>query len=130
MVSDRTKRFRGSRTHGRGKKAGRGAGLRGGRGMAGGHKHKWLHIVKYEPEHFGRYGFKKPPETVIKKKVINVGEITERFPGMSEIDLTSAGYHKLLGGGTISVPLTVRVSESSEKARNKIESAGGKIIEG
>ena len=53
----RTSKFRGSRTHGRGKKAGRGAGKRGGRGNAGLHKHRYITTVKDMPDHFGRRGF-------------------------------------------------------------------------
>src|SRR5438477_64347 len=56
MVS-RTRKLRGSRTHGRGKKHGRGAGGRGGTGNAGLHKHKFKSMIKYDPEHFGRHGF-------------------------------------------------------------------------
>ena len=57
MVS-KTQKFRGSRTHGRGKKAGRGAGKHGGHGNAGLHKHKYIHMLKFDPMHFGRHGFK------------------------------------------------------------------------
>ena len=64
MVS-KTSKYRGGRTHGRGRKAGRGAGLRGGRGNAGLHKHKWISTVKYSPEHFGRRGFKRPQLSLI-----------------------------------------------------------------
>jgi len=56
MVS-RTRKLRGSRTHGRGKKHGRGAGGRGGTGNAGLHKHKFKWMIKYDPEHFGPRGF-------------------------------------------------------------------------
>src|SRR3989454_8864250 len=56
MVS-RTRKLRGSRTHGRGKKHGRGAGGRGGTGMAGLHKHKFKWMIEYDPEHFGPRGF-------------------------------------------------------------------------
>ena len=45
MVS-KTDKYRGSRTHGRGKKAGRGAGKRGGKGNAGLLKHKYISIIK------------------------------------------------------------------------------------
>ena len=44
-----------NRTHGRGKKSGRGAGIHGGRGNAGLHKHKFMHMLKYDPDHFGPY---------------------------------------------------------------------------
>src|SRR5207245_10397107 len=65
MVS-RTRKLRGSRTHGRGKKHGRGAGGRGGTGNAGLHKHKFKWMIKYDPEHFGPRGFfrhAKPRQT-------------------------------------------------------------------
>jgi large subunit ribosomal protein L15 len=128
MVSDRTKHFRGSRTHGRGKKAGRGAGLRGGRGNAGMHKHKWIYTVKYEPDHFGRYGFKRPQGMVKEVKTINVCELSTQFAGQKEVNLTEAGYGKLLGNGSISVAMTVTVAEASEKAKEKLEAAGGKLV--
>lgn len=128
MVSDRTKHFRGTRTHGRGKKAGRGAGLRGGRGNAGMHKHKWIYTVKYEPDHFGRYGFKRPQGTVEEKKTINVGDLALKFTGQNEVNLTEAGYGKLLGGGAVSAPFTVTVAEASAKAKEKLEAAGGKLV--
>ena len=47
-----------------GKKSGRGAGKHGGTGNAGLHKHKVMHMLKYMPDHFGRHGFKRPPEIV------------------------------------------------------------------
>ena len=59
-------------THGKGKKGGRGAGLRGGRGNAGLLKHKWMHMVKYDPNHFGRHGFKRPQNILKDIKTINL----------------------------------------------------------
>ena len=41
------------RTHGRGHKAGRGAGKRGGRGNAGMNKHRVMTRIKYMPGHWG-----------------------------------------------------------------------------
>jgi ribosomal protein L15 len=38
------------------------------------------------------------------------------------------GIDKLLGGGIIDKSIVVRVGSASQKARNKIESLGGKII--
>ena len=52
----KVKKIRGSRTCGEGShKKRRGAGNKGGRGMAGGHKHKWTWIIKYMPDYFGKY---------------------------------------------------------------------------
>ena len=48
--------------------------------------------------------------------------------GRIVLDLTSLGYDKLLGGGSISGAYTVRVAKVSESARSKIEAAGGGVI--
>ncbi len=139
MVS-RTSKFRGSRTHGRGKKAGRGAGLRGGRGNAGLHKHKWLSIVKYDPDHFGHHGFKRPQSVVRSKVTMNLSEVEQALPALSRdgfaeekegkwtVDLTKMGVDKLLGSGRISKPITVKVAEASASAEKKLKAAGGKLV--
>src|SRR3990172_6119552 len=55
------RKMRGSATcgYGNGKKH-RGGGSRGGRGKAGMMKHKKSWMLKYDPEHFGKKGFKVP----------------------------------------------------------------------
>ncbi len=139
MVS-RTSKFRGSRTHGRGKKAGRGAGLRGGRGNAGLHKHKWLSIVKYDPDYFGHHGFKRPQSVVRSKVTMNLSEVEQALPALSKegfaeekdgkwtVDLTKMGVDKLLGSGRISKPIAVKVAEASASAEKKLKAAGGKLV--
>lgn len=135
----RTNRFRGSRTHGRGKKAGRGAGKRGGRGNSGLHKHKYISVVKYDPDHFGRHGFKRP---VAKREptTINFNMLEARLDDLIqeghakrtkdkvEVDLTSAGYDKLLGSGSPLRNLNIKVQKATTKAIAKVEEAGGKVI--
>jgi large subunit ribosomal protein L15 len=139
MVS-RTSKFRGSRTHGRGKKAGRGAGLRGGRGNAGLHKHKWISIVKYCPDYFGHHGFKRPQSVVYSKITMNLSEVEQFLPSLSKngfaeekggkwtVDLTKMGVDKLLGSGRIRTPLTIKVAEASATAQEKLKEAGGNLI--
>lgn len=139
MVS-RTSKFRGSRTHGRGKKAGRGAGLRGGRGNAGLHKHKWISIVKYCPDYFGHHGFKRPQSVVSGKVTINLSEVEQSLPVFSKdgfavqkdgkwtIDLTGMGVDKLLGSGRIKTPLTIKVAEASASAEEKLKAVGGSLL--
>ena len=57
---------RGSRSVGGGcTKKRRGAGHRGGRGLAGGNKHLKTWMVINDPNHFGKYGFKRPQKTKI-----------------------------------------------------------------
>ncbi len=135
----RNKKFLGSRTHGRGKKAGRGAGKRGGRGNAGLHKHKYIKTVKYLPDHFGRHGFKRPQTLVGAKLTINLFNIDEEIDKLVkegkitkvknkyEINLDELGYDKVLGSGKITKPVVISIKEATDKAKSKIENAGGKI---
>ena len=115
-------------THGKGKKAGRGAGLRGGRGNAGLLKHRYMHMVKNMPDHFGRHGFKRPKSIVKKDRIINVGELEKEFSGKNEIDLTKEGFDKLLGGGKLNGKLKIKVEKASQSAIDKIKEKGGEII--
>ncbi len=139
MVS-KTSKFRGSRTHGRGKKAGRGAGLRGGRGNAGLHKHKWISTVKYMPDHFGHHGFKRPQSVVVSKVTMNLSQVEESLHAMERdgfatqkggkwtVDLTGMGVDKLLGSGRIKTPVQVKVAEAPAMAQEKLKAAGGELI--
>lgn len=127
VTRKKTKKFRGSMTHGRGKKGGRGAGLRGGRGNAGLHKHRFMHLLKYMPQHLGTHGFKRPQEMIKKDIAINVGQLEERFPGKKTINLQEEGYTKLLGGGRVTSKIEVTVRTATPKAIEKVEAAQGKI---
>lgn len=130
----RAKKFRGNHTHGRGKKAGRGAGLKGGRGRAGANKHRFLMLQILGGKHahtaarrWGRTGFKsksRTPEAV----ALNVGDLQARFPGKADIDLAAAGYTKLLGAGLVTGKLTVKVDTASAGAIEKVKAAGGSVV--
>ncbi|ADC70419.1 ribosomal protein L15 [Methanocaldococcus sp. FS406-22] len=136
----KVKKIRGSRTCGGGShKKRRGAGNKGGRGMAGGHKHKWTWIIKYMPDYFGKYGFKRHPSLVKQLETINVGELEEivlKNPDKFEkeedkfvVDVIELGYEKVLGKGKVTIPMIVKAVEVSEKAREKIEAVGGEVVE-
>ena len=139
-MPSRTRRFRGSRTHGRGHKAGRGKGKRGGTGNAGLHKHRFKEMLKYCPDHFGRRGFKRPPELVERSATINIGDVEERLgryllssaakevEGRIHVDLGKLGYDKLLGGGRATLPLTITVPRASASAVEKVRAAGGAVL--
>jgi len=140
-MPSRTKKFRGLRTHGRGKKSGRGAGIIGGHGNAGLGKHKKLHMLKYDRNHFGRIGFKRPQCVVSANRIINIKEMLEQLDsyvanGFAKkdgakytVDLTAAGIDKLLGKGDINIAVNVTVSQISAQAREKIVASGGSIAE-
>ena len=114
-------------THGRGKKGGRGAGLRGGRGNAGLSKHKYMYMLKNMPDHFGRHGFKRPQSVIKKDKTINVGQLEEKFPGKKEINLTKEGFDKLLGGGNINSSVKITVKTATNRAVEKIKEKNGEV---
>jgi large subunit ribosomal protein L15 len=138
MVS-RTKKFRGSRTHGRGRKAGRGAGLRGGRGNAGLHKHRFKYMLKYFPDHFGDRGFKRPLKMREEKNCINLMELEEALPRLQKdgiaitendtviVNLDKIGVDKLLSNGKVNTKLKLEVKEASRRAQEKVEASGGSI---
>ncbi|MFW6195782.1 MAG: uL15m family ribosomal protein [Thermoplasmatota archaeon] len=140
MGKKKTKKYRGSRSHGRGTKAGRGAGERGGRGKAGLNKHKVKSMVKDDPDYFGPKGFTRPQGLSEKKEVINIYQIEENLDQLIEsglaskdgdsyeIDLEEAGFDKLLSKGRATKEMKIKVSSFSDNAQNKIEDAGGEII--
>lgn len=114
------------------------SGGRGGKGGAGGRKHFWIRTVKYEKERYLKKGFLPPSAKKGKVATINVGELEELanavlteygVKGGNELNLTSLGIGKVLGRGKISVPLNIKVAAISMSAQEKIEEAGGSIIE-
>lgn len=135
----RSQKFRGYRTHGRGMKAGRGGGMHGGRGNAGLHKHKYLYMVKYDPDHFGRHGFKRHTHIQDEGNTINLADIEKHLQQYIEsgkakkekevitLNLQEMGYGKLLGKGTITKPINIIVQKASAKAMERVKEAGGTV---
>ncbi|OYT66502.1 50S ribosomal protein L15 [Candidatus Bathyarchaeota archaeon ex4484_205] len=129
----KTRKYRGSRTHGYGQVGQhRKSGMKGGKGKAGTHKHKWN---PPEPKYEGRYGFVRKPLRK-KPRVINVGALDElasnlnnkkNKDGRTIIDLTKLGYVKLLGGGFVSNSYHIITLHSTKLATEKIEAAGGVV---
>lgn len=138
----KTRKLRGSRTMGYGRVGQhRKGGMRGGKGKAGGRKHFWIRTVKYDPDRYRKVGFKPPSALKPRPKTVNVGELedlalralgAERLTagaGPVDLDLFGLGYGKLLGRGEIGMPLRVRVSAYTTRAVEKVEAAGGEIVE-
>jgi large subunit ribosomal protein L15 len=138
MVS-RTRKFRGSRTHGRGKKHGRGYGDRGGRGNAGLHKHKFKWMLIYDPDHFGAHGFVRHHHGEAETRSINVDDLDRQLEAFVEkgfaartgdafeVDLGKAGFRKLLGGGRATRPMKIAVAVATDAAKAKVAAAGGAV---
>lgn len=134
-------KLRGSRTVAGGcSKKRRGAGNRGGKGQAGGHKHHWTWMVKFDPKHFGKYGFKRPQGASQVFNPVNVDFLDENSDKLLSqgiateednkiiIDVTELGYNKVLGKGKISKALTIKAPQFSKSAISKIENAGGEAL--
>jgi len=132
---------RGYRTHGYGRVSGghRKSGQRGGVGNTGWKKHHWLKTTKYQPNRFGKQGFKRPQKILREKTTINLLELEQKTKTLLEegiaskkenkikIDLRKIGVNKLLGKGKVTQPLEITVQEISKIAAKKIEEAGGTV---
>ena len=131
----------GSRTRGRGHKKGRGAGLRGGRGNAGCHKTKRI-MYERVGRVWGAHGFKRAQSVVSANNSINLKTIEENADSwiaegiatkkgkVVSVDLGEMGYDKLLGTGSTNQSYKITIRAASAKAVEKIEAAGGEILNG
>ena len=135
MVVRRAKKIRkkrGSRTCGYGiTKKHRGAGSRGGRGKAGLLKHKKTWMIKYDPDHFGKKGFKVPvkAKNIVKSITLRDLDTLAKNLNKTEIDVSEFGYDKVLSKGILTQPLTVKARKIVDRAKKKIEESGGKVVE-
>lgn len=145
MVVNKRKKFsrqRSSHTHGWGsKKKHRGAGSRGGRGMAGSGKRGDAKKTLYwkDKKYFGKHGFKMKG---VKKEVkaINIGDIEENLNRFLEkgliakegdvynIDLGKLGYDKLLGKGKIINKFKIKAKSASGNSIERVKQAGGEVV--
>ncbi len=136
-------KYRGSHTHGGGaKKKRRGAGNRGGRGLAGSgkraHHKKQLIFKLFGKDYFGKKGFHSLKKKGIK--AVNISFIEDNLEkfllekvaaeknGVFEIILEKMGYNKLLSSGNPTRKYKIHTKFVSKKAKEKIESAGGEIV--
>jgi large subunit ribosomal protein L15 len=106
--------------------------------MAGSKKQNWQRTAKNHPGYFGRKGFKRHVKSE-DLNTMNVGPLSENIKnivseghakeskGSYTVDLVAAGVDKLLGCGKVDKKMEITVTSCSEKAREKIEAAGGKI---
>lgn len=131
------RKFRGRRTYHGAHRNWRGGGNRGGRGNAGGHKHKWSYVVKYDKDRYGKHGFLKPKSGA---RSINLSEIQNMLDyfvekkfaanegGVTKVDLAKAGYQKVLGNGKVKQALEVQAAMFSKQAEKKLTESGGKAV--
>lgn len=143
VVNKRKKnsRLRGSWTHGWGeKKKHRGAGSRGGRGMAGtGKRGDAKKPSIWGEKYFGKFGFIKKGQK-IKISAINICDIERKLDfwvkeklvavegSVFVVDSAKLGFNKVLGTGVISKKLKISCPFFSAGAVEKIKAAGGEIV--
>lgn len=118
---------------GTGKTAGRGSNgqnSRSGGGVRPGYEGGQMPIHRRLPKR----GFKNRFKSVFA--IVNVQDLNRFEPDavVDEVALIKSGLVKgdrdgikMLGKGDVQIPVTVRINKISESARQKIESAGGKI---
>lgn len=125
----KVRRQRGSHTHGWGaKKKHRGSGSRGGAGAGGMFFQKRSYVTTYDRDRFGRTGF--TPKTSVRLKSVNLRRLEALAVKnkLKEIDAAQFGYDKVLAGGRLTIPLTIKAKVITESAKAKIEKAGGKAV--
>jgi large subunit ribosomal protein L15 len=134
----KVKTQRGTSSHGWGhKKKHRGAGNRGGKGMAGtgarGDAKKPTILTTIGNSYYGKKGFSS-----IHKRTINVlslNSIENHIKDLTEsglivdgtLDTTKMKINKVLGRGKLSTKLNIICEEISANAKAAVEAAGGKV---
>jgi len=113
----------------------------GGRGNAGGQHHHRINFDKYHPGYFGKVGmrFFHKTRNQFYCPTINIDKLWTLVPDQTReqaatgkhekvpvIDVTKAGYFKVLGKGALpKIPFIVQAKFFSKKAEAKIRAAGG-----
>ena len=132
----KTRRLRGGRHMGWGQVGQhRASGHKGGLGVTGFQKHHYSSLLKDEPDHYGHEST-SPPHPNITRKWASVRDLDDLFTkfgkeegGKKIVDLESAGYDKLLGGGNISNAYSVKIENFTASAEEKLKAIGGEIIQ-
>ena len=130
MAAKRKKvvKMRGSKTHGYGsKKKHRGGGSQGGKGQAVALKHKKTFFKRWGKAKQPRFKSLEQMNVRPKEKAINLRDLLT-LTDKDEIDASEFGYGKGLSGGILEKPVTIKAKKFSERAKQKIESAGGKAV--
>ena len=130
----KTRRLRGGRHMGWGQVGQHCAsGHKGGLGITGMQKHHYSTLLKEDPDHYGHDAPKTPHPNIIKKwaSVRDLDDLFTKYGkeegGKNIVDLQSAGYDKLLGGGKLTNAYSVKISQFTASAEEKLKAVGGEI---
>lgn len=118
--------------------------MRGGFGRAGRYRHKRSRLIRtgeyFHMHYAGKKGFTSISDKRPAKRTLNLwqlSEIANRLAAEKKtqtstdkiiVDLGQLGFKKLLGTGSISRAVQVKVNECSEGALKKIKDAGGEAL--
>jgi large subunit ribosomal protein L15 len=114
------------------------SGQRGGKGRAGTYKHHAIQRIK-EGFYGSKRGFIRHSASSRPMRTVNVGELDakverllvtgklEKDGDKVKLNAETLGIDKILGSGRVTHPLLVTVRSITDKARTKIEAAGGEV---
>jgi len=133
----KSRKLRGYRVHGWGRTGQhRGSGLRGGFGKAGrkSGKHKWSWVLRYEPDYFGKHGFRRPNKKEEREiSLLEISSISDKLlkEGLAYmkddyifIDISKLGYDKVVSGGKLDRKYIIKAKKFSKNAIQKIKEFG------
>ena len=133
----KTRKLRGGRHMGWGQVGQhRASGHKGGLGRSGHLKHLWSTVIKEDPDHFGHKSTHRPASvSIITKKWASVRDLDDLFTKFGKqqenkklLDLGVLGFDKLLGGGQVKGAYTIKIGQSTAKAKEKVKKSGGEVI--
>jgi ribosomal protein L15 len=120
--------------------------MRGGFGNAGRYRHKKSRLIRNKEfihmHYEGKKGFISIPQMQPQRKVLNLGQlsamvdklVSEKKAQIEDqkviVDLGQLGFKKLLGAGSISRAVRVKVDQCSQGALKKLKEAGGEVFQG
>jgi len=134
-------RQRGGTTHGHGSmKKWRGAGHRGGRGLAGsGKRADSKKPSLWKEKYFGKTGFKFKGKSG-KTSTVNISyleenlellisnKLVEKEGEVYKVDLKKLGYDKLLNKGRVKHKFKINIEFASKNTIKAIEESGGEVL--
>ena len=118
--------------------------MRGGFGDSGRYRHKKSRLIRDKEfvhmHYVGKKGFISVNQRKKQGKVLNLAQlsamveklVSDKKAQMEDqkitVDLSQLGFRKLLGEGSISRAVRVKVDRCSESAMNKLKEAGGEAL--
>jgi large subunit ribosomal protein L15 len=91
-------------------------------------------MMKEDPDHYNHTLPKTPHPNIIKKwtSLRDLDDLFTKFGkeegGKKIVDLESAGFDKLLGGGKITNAYSVKVQQFTASAEEKLKAVGGEVL--